>query len=237
MEQEEINTHVEAVLYTTGKYMTLEEISEACGIQGVKIVSDSIEDLKRKYASGDGALEIQEQNDRFKLNIKKRYGFIASKLAGEAEFDGPTIKTLAVVAYKSPVMQSEIIKIRGNKSYDHLSQLKSDGLITSEKCGRSRMLKLSNKFFEYFDVAEKEVKDKLENIDGDVRKNVAWKMGTTPDHLANLEKSIEEQSTEIPIEKDVKEDETDSTENLEKGEPVDKNVYDDKGKIIGVLGD
>ena len=134
-------------------------------------------------------------------------------------------------------MQSEIIKIRGNKSYDHLSQLKSDGLITSEKCGRSRMLKLSNKFFEYFDVAEKEVKDKLENIDGDVRKNVAWKMGTTPEHLANLEKSIEEQSTEIPIEKDVKEDETDSTENLEKGEPVDKNVYDDKGKIIGVLGD
>jgi len=236
MNQEEINTHVEAVLYTTGKYMTLEDISEACGIEDVKIVSSSIENLKKKYATGDGALEIQEQNDRFKLNIKKRYGFIASKLSGEAEFDGPTIKTLAVVAYKSPVMQSEIIKIRGNKSYDHLSQLKSDGLITSEKCGRSRMLKLSNKFFEYFDVAEKEVKDKLENIDGDVRKNVAWKMGTTAEHLANLEKSIEEQTKEVLKEEEIKEDENNSSENKE-DEPEDKNVYDDKGKIIGVLGD
>jgi uncharacterized protein HemX len=102
------------------------------------------------------------------------------------------------------------------------------------------MLKLSNKFFEYFDVAEKEVKDKLENIDGDVRKNVAWKMGTTPEHLADLEKSIEKQSKEIPKEEteiDSSCEETDSNENLDKEEPVDKNVYDDNGKIIGVLGD
>ena len=98
------------------------------------------------------------------------------------------------------------------------------------------MLKLSNKFFEYFDVAEKEVKDKLENIDGDVRKNVAWKMGTTPEHLANLEKSIEEQTKEVLKEEEIKEDENNSSENKE-DEPEDKNVYDDKGKIIGVLGD
>lgn len=215
--------HVEAVLYTTGKYMTIEEISEACGVGSVGIVKDAIKGLREHYERKDSALEIQEHENRFKLNTKKKFGFIASKLSGEAEFDGPTIKTLAVIAYKSPVIQSEIIGVRGNKAYDHISQLKEDGLVSSERCGRSRMLKLTNKFFEYFDVAEKEVKDKFSDVEGDVRQKVAWKMGTTPEHVEKTETAVKEKK-----EKDSKNGSSKEEENL---------VYDGNGRVIGVLGD
>tara|TARA_Y100000310_G_C20613770_1_gene779468 strand:+ start:151 stop:846 length:696 start_codon:yes stop_codon:yes gene_type:complete len=220
METNEQITNVEAVLYTTGKYMAPNEIAEGCGLDEKKVI-DSIEKLKEKYSGGDGALEIQEHNGRYKLNIKKRYGFIASKLAGEAELDGPTIKTLAVIAYKSPIIQSDIIGIRGNKAYEHISLLKDDGLITSERQGRSRLLKLSNKFFEYFDVAEKEVKEKLEDMEGDVRKNVAWKMGTTPEHLEQLEDSlakIKEESKEKEIAETNEATEEQSSDSTEKSD-------------------
>ena len=191
-------SHVEAVLYTTGKYMGLKEIADACGVGSVGVVKEAIEKLREQYATKEsGALEIQEHEGKFKLNIKKKYGFIASRLSGESEFDGPTMKTLAIIAYKSPVLQSDIIKIRGNKAYDHISQLKGDGLINAEKLGRTRMIKLSHKFFEYFDIAETEVKEKFENLEEDVRKNVAWKMGTTPEHLEALGKAPV-QNTENP---------------------------------------
>tara|TARA_Y100000310_G_scaffold243456_2_gene247944 strand:+ start:1367 stop:2125 length:759 start_codon:yes stop_codon:yes gene_type:complete len=250
MESHEITTNIEAVLYTTGKYMALNEIAAASGL-AEKAVESAIIKLKEKYAGTDGALEIQEHGGRYKLNIKKKYGFIASKLAGEAEFDGPTIKTLAVIAYKSPIIQSEIIGIRGNKAYEHISLLKEDGLITSERHGRSRLLKLSNKFFEYFDVAEKEVKENLKDMEGEVRKNVAWKMGTTPEHLERLENSLAEtkdddkteennaSQTEEPSGEEESGIVAESSENSEEtGENKrEKHVYDDKGRVIGVLGD
>jgi len=228
--------HVEAVLYTTGRYTTVEEISEACGLNDESAVKSAINNLKSYYELGSSSLEIQEHEGRFKLNTKKKYGFIASKLSGEAEFDGPTIKTLAVIAYKSPIIQSEIIKIRGNKSYDHISQLKGDGLISSERSGRSRMLKLTTKFFEYFDVAEKEVEEKFTNLEDGIRQNVAWKMGTTPEHLEKTEIAVEEKKTKDSEE--ITEPESDAISEEENSPKNDENVvYDDNGKAIGVLGD
>lgn len=223
-------SHVEAVLYTTGKYMNLQEIADACGIGSVGLIKEAIEKLKEQYITKEsGALEIQENEGKFKLNIKKKYGFIASRLSGEAEFDGPTMKTLAVIAYKSPVEQSEIIHIRGNKAYDHISQLKEDGLLSAEKSGRTRSLKLTSKFFEYFDVAEKEVKEKFQDMEESVRKNVAWKMGTTPEHIEQLAKSI------------VKDEPTQAAENLQNNFGIEttenKHILDEKKQKQDVARD
>ncbi len=240
--------HVEAVLYTTGKYMSVEEISEACSISEVNKVQGALDGLRKDYLEKDSALEIQEYEGRFKLNTKKKFGFIASKLSGEAEFDGPTVKTLAVIAYKSPVIQSEIIGIRGNKAYDHISQLKDDGLVSAERSGRSRLLKLTNKFFEYFDVAEREVKEKFSDLEGDVRKNVAWKMGTTPEHIEKTEESVvknpeeaAQEDSDEPVQEtseiSIVEETSQPDSSAEEESEEEKLVYDDKGKVIGVLGD
>ena len=151
---------VEAVLFTLGKFVTIEEISKVIN-QSPEKVKSALGQLEKDYSSRDSALSLQEREGKYKLNIKKEFGYLANKLVSDTELDSPTTKTLAVIAYKAPVKQSEIIKIRGNKAYDHIKALRESSLISSEKYGRTKLLKLSQHFYDYFDTAEKEVKEKL----------------------------------------------------------------------------
>lgn len=158
MEQEDLLKKVEAILFTTGKFMNASELANILGASD-GVVRELLIKLKEEYTKKNSALELQELEGKFKLNIRKEYGYLANKLAGEKEMDSPTTKTLAVIAYKSPVQQAEVIKIRGNKAYDHVGFLLEQGLISSEKFGRTRLLKLTPRFYDYFDTAEKEVKE------------------------------------------------------------------------------
>lgn len=155
-----LRKQVEAILFTTGKFMSSEEIAKHLNTSS-KDILDSIEQLKKEYHEKDSALTLQTQDNLIKLNIKKEFGFITNKLLEDKEMDSPTTKTLAIIAFKSPVSQSEIIHIRGNKAYDHISNLKQSGLVSSEKQGRTRLIKLTPHFFDYFDIAEKELKETL----------------------------------------------------------------------------
>lgn len=167
-----LKKQIEAILFTTGRFMSSEELAKHLNSNQGDILK-SIEQLKKDYSEKDSALTLHTQDNLFKLNIKKEFGFLTNKLLQDKEIDSPTTKTLAVIAYKSPVTQSEIIKIRGNKAYDHISQLKESGLISSEKYGRTRLIKLTPYFFDYFDIAEKEVKETLKTTkDKAIQENI-----------------------------------------------------------------
>lgn len=152
---------IEAVLFTTGRFLNAEEISNMSSIGSIGFVKQSLDELKEEYSSKSGALEIVNDKDRWKLNIKKDYLYLTEKLLSDAELDVPTQETLAVVAYKQPAIQSDVTKTRGNKSYDHIKKLKEEGFLISEKFGRTKILKLTQKFYDYFDVVEDDLKDKL----------------------------------------------------------------------------
>lgn len=156
---------IEAMLFTTGRFMNIEEISKLCGIGSVGIVKEALNGLINDYNNRSSSLEVIEENGKFKLNIKKTYNYLTTSLLTDSEFDAPTTKTLAIIAYKNPVLQSEIIDIRGNKAYDHIKLLKDNGFITSEKKGRTRLLKLTSKFFDYFDIIENELKSKFTDLE------------------------------------------------------------------------
>ena len=66
------------------------------------------------------------------------------------------METLAVIAWKVPVLQSDIISIRTNKAYDHLVELEKSGFISRSKSGRTKLIKLTDRFFNYFDVKNAE---------------------------------------------------------------------------------
>ncbi len=161
MENTELKHRIEAVLFTLGKFLSLEDIGKFCEVGSPGAVKEALEDLRRDYANRNCALEIEEVDGKFKLNIKKEFGYLTNKLLASKEMDSPTTKTLAIIAYKQPVTQSEVIKIRGNKAYDHIKALRESNLITAERKGRTRLLKVTGNFYEYFDIAETEAKDKI----------------------------------------------------------------------------
>lgn len=162
---DEHRNKIEAILFTTGRFMEVEEIGRLVGMGSIGIVKDKLRELKEEYDKKEGSLEIIEENGKWKLNIRKRYNYLTTNLLQDTELDNSTTKTLAMIAYKQPVIQSEIIKHRGNGAYDHIKILRERELISSEKHGRSRLLKLTAKFYDYFDVVENELKSKFNGID------------------------------------------------------------------------
>ena len=183
---------VEAILFTTGKFMSLDEIARVCEIGSMGYVKELLEELKKEYEQRDSALTIVQQENLVKLNIKKDYGYLANKLVSDSELDSPTTKTLAVIAYKQPVLQHEIIKIRGNKAYDHIKILKEQNLITTEKRGRSRVIKLTPQFYNYFDTAAEEVKEQFKNL----KIPEQLQAGSTPEQPAPDQQQSESSSQE-----------------------------------------
>ena len=161
---------IEAILFITGRFMSIEEVAKACNIGSVGLVKETLESLKNEYDQKESPLTIFEKDGLYKLNVKKEYGELANKLVSTTEFDSPTAKTLAVIAYRQPIFQAEVIKIRGNKAYDHVKQLLESNLITSEKSGRTRVLKITPRFYEYFDTAEEKVKEEFNRISEAVKK-------------------------------------------------------------------
>ncbi len=159
---QEYKNKVEAILFTTGRFLTLEEISSFSGVASLGYLKQILDEIKEDYKKRDGALEIVNENNKWKLNIKKDYLYLTEKLLTTTELDRPTQETLAIIAYKQPSIQVEVVNMRGNKSYDHIKKLKDEGFITAEKFGRTRLLKLTNKFYDYFDVVEDNLKSKLE---------------------------------------------------------------------------
>ena len=180
---------VEAILFTTGRFMEIEEVARLCHIGSLGYVKTTLEELKKNYERKDTALEIQEENGKWKLNIKKEYNYLTTNLLSDSEFDRPTTQTLAIIAYKQPVMQSGIIEIRGNSAYDHIKTLRENKFITSEKKGRTRLLKLTSKFFDYFDVVEEELKDKIES-------QIPEEIRSAPEELEDRKEAEKEQEDE-----------------------------------------
>ncbi len=146
---------LEAVLFISGRFLSMQELISLSDLNPI-ILGDLIERLKDKYNKEDSALEIIEKNGLWKMDVRQEYSNIINKLAtGSAEFSKAEQETLAIIAYKQPIKQSVIIKIRGNKAYDHVKKFSDLNLIKRKKMGHTNELSLSEDFYDYFSIADK----------------------------------------------------------------------------------
>ena len=71
-------------------------------------------------------------------------------MLGKGELSRAELKTLAIIAYYAPVKQSDVVKIRGNRAYEHVKKLEEMGLIRTEKQGATKVIYLAQGFYDYF---------------------------------------------------------------------------------------
>ena len=147
---------IEAIFFVSGRFLSMQDLISLSGLSSI-LISDSIKKLKYKYDEEDSALEIVEKNEMWKMNVKKEYAHVINKLAtGKSEFSKAEQETLAIVAFKQPIKQSVIVKIRGNKAYEHIKKFSELELIKKKKMGHTHELSLSDEFYDYFDVSKTE---------------------------------------------------------------------------------
>ncbi len=163
----ELKSRIEAVLFVTGKAVTIEEIAKILETDEEE-TANAMLDLIYDYSSRDGALEIDDENG-YIIQVKEEYSDITDKLC-PVDISPAVLKTLSVIALKElkkePVRQSEIKELRGANTYEHIKDLISKGLISryKDKNGRSYNLKTTPKFLEYFKIkGNTEILSKMEN--------------------------------------------------------------------------
>ncbi|OYT36031.1 hypothetical protein B6U91_02085 [Candidatus Pacearchaeota archaeon ex4484_71] len=111
---------LEAVLFVSGRFLNIRELISLSDLNPI-IIREVLEKLKEKYERMESAIEIVERNELWKMDVRQEYSGIINKLAtGDSEFTKAEQETLALIAYKQPLKQSILVKIRGNKAYDHV---------------------------------------------------------------------------------------------------------------------
>ncbi len=162
--QLDLKKQLEAILFASGRKMSVEEISRLCRTT-VATVEQYLQELKSDYELKDSSLLLMDESDGWKLTVREQYTSVVQKIVADTELTKTMIETLAVIAWKAPVLQAGVIKIRTNKAYDHIAALEKSGFITREKHGRSQMIKLTERFFKYFDLkSQEEVKEKFKGL-------------------------------------------------------------------------
>jgi segregation and condensation protein B len=141
---------LEAVFFVSARFLNMQELISLTDLNPI-IIQELIEKLQEKYDKSDSAIEIIEKNGLWKMDVRSQYYNIINKLAGgKSEFTKAEQETLGIIAYKQPIKQSVIIKIRGNKAYEHIKTFLDMGLIKKKKSGHTEELSLSEDFYDYF---------------------------------------------------------------------------------------
>ncbi len=151
---------VEAILFVSGRYLNMQQLISFSDLNPI-LLREILEKLKEKYESDDFAIQIFEKKsdgkEMWKMDLKQEFSHLINRFAtGSSEFTKAEKETLAIIAYKSPIKQSVVIKIRGNKAYDHIKKFHELELIKKKKQGHTYELTLSDEFYDYFNVSKED---------------------------------------------------------------------------------
>lgn len=140
---------VEAALFVATKPLTLEELSRVLGIPPERVhaalnsISEELEREGKPY-------RLRMQRGGYVLELTDEYARLVRPLAPGGDIPGPILRTLALIAYRGPITQAEVVKIRGDRAYSHIRRLIEMGFVRAKKKGSTKLLEVTEEFLEYF---------------------------------------------------------------------------------------
>ncbi|BAZ45432.1 chromosome segregation and condensation protein ScpB [Chondrocystis sp. NIES-4102] len=155
---------IEAIFYIKARPLSKEEIflilqQQTCETTKISeqerdLITDALLELMNDYAHRDTALEIVETEAGYTLQLKTEYEYLLRELV-PAELGKGALRTLAAVALKNPILQTELIDLRGSSAYQQVAELVKLGFIRKREQtdGRSCWLEVTNKFHQYFETS------------------------------------------------------------------------------------
>jgi segregation and condensation protein B len=143
---------IEAALFMSPGALGIEELKGITGIASAGHVEAAARQLMDEYKTRDTALEIIEIDRRFMFGLKEPYASRVSRFASGPDITKGSLRLLAYVSKNDNALQSELVRLFGASTYDHVKELTEKGFIESKKQGRSRRISVTNKFREYFSV-------------------------------------------------------------------------------------
>jgi segregation and condensation protein B len=146
---------IEAILYLKGQALSLENLAEYLGCS-TDTVADGIIELMGEYAHRDSALEVVETGGgHYSLQLKESFKSLRDKII-PSEIGTGALRTLAAIALKGPIVQSELVELRGGSAYQHIQELVELGLVRKKRQAgnRSSIVLVTDKFRQTYELSE-----------------------------------------------------------------------------------
>lgn len=184
---------IEAILYLKAQPLKIAQIAEFAKCDQSSAEEGLIE-LMGEYAHREGALEIAETEEGYALQLREIYKPLVDTIV-PLDIGLGALRTLAAIALRGPITQSDLVELRGSGVYQHVPDLVDQGFVRKRRQadGRSSWLQITEKFYQHFEI------DKLPQISNlRLPKPIAGKLEEVAGEIAEIaEKNIAEKAANI----------------------------------------
>jgi segregation and condensation protein B len=193
---------IEALLFASDKPLAIKEIHGVLpDVKSVEIAG-ALRVLKYEYEAMGRSFALHEVGGGFQFRSRPEYGAYILKMlqASPARLSRATMETLAIIAYKQPVLRQEIERLRGVDVGGILKTLLEKGLVKimgrKNLPGRPLVYGTTRKFLEVFDLKDIESLPKVKELKA---------LGSEEDEQQNLFDQKPGQEALLPQEADSQE--------------------------------
>ena len=167
----EIAATVEAILFATDAPLPPGKIAQVGELPGVKVVRAAVAALNQRYEQMGCAFRIDEIGGGFQMLTQSQYHDVIERLTkvrGESKLSQAALETLAIIAYRQPILRADVEAIRGVASGEVLRGLLEKGLVKivgrAEVIGRPMLYGTTRKFLEVFGLGALEDLPRVEEL-------------------------------------------------------------------------
>ncbi len=148
---------LEAVLFMAREPLSSRKLARFADLEDGKQARSLVRTLNRQYDELGRAFRVEEVGGGFQLRTRAQFADWLRRLghAGSpVRLSAPAMETLAVVAYRQPVLRAEVEAIRGVQCSEILKQLMALDLVRiagrSDELGRPYLYGTTRRFLEVF---------------------------------------------------------------------------------------
>jgi len=160
---EEIKYIIESLLFVSGTPLTVDRIKKVLETADTAEIKKALYALSEEYQSRKGGFTLREVAGGYQIRTRPEYSQWIKRLIqpGPQRLSKAALETLAIIAYKQPLIRSDIEYIRGVDSGGILRMLLERKIIRilgrKEIPGRPLIYATTKQFLELFDL--KDLKD------------------------------------------------------------------------------
>ena len=161
---------IEALLFSSDKPLTVKDIHDCLPDADKSEIRNSIKILMHDYDALERSFILKEVAGGYQFRSRPEYGSYILRMFQKTpnKLSRATIETLAIIAYKQPILKSEIERLRGVDVSGILKTLMEKGLVKimgrKELPGRPLVYGTTKRFLEVFDLKDLSSLPKLKEI-------------------------------------------------------------------------
>lgn len=146
----EIVQRIEAILYLKAQPLRLGELVDYAQCDR-SIVQAALRQLMQDYSQRESALDVVETTEGFVLQLRSGFEALVQTLI-PVDLGVGALRTLAAIALKKGITQTELVDLRGSGAYQQVQTLVEQGFVQKRrhKETRSYWLQVTDKFHRYF---------------------------------------------------------------------------------------